>query len=74
MSGSSAFVVLSFFIFLPREPLGVIILEGCTVELAEEETEVFFAKLMVVQSLNFRPFDACPQQLLKYMVSDPFLT
>ena len=29
-----------FLISLPREPLGVIILEGCTVELAEEETEV----------------------------------
>ena len=40
-----------FFISLPREPLGVIILEGCTVELAEEETEVFFAKLMVVQTV-----------------------
>lgn len=29
-----------------REPLGVIILEGCRVELAEEETEVFAFKIM----------------------------
>lgn len=28
-----------------REPLGVIILEGCTVELAEEETEVYAFKI-----------------------------
>jgi len=29
-----------------REPLGVIILEGCTVELAEEETDVFAFKIV----------------------------
>jgi len=29
-----------------REPLGVIILEGCTVELAEEETEVYAFKIL----------------------------
>lgn len=29
-----------------REPLGVIILEGCTVELAEEETDVFAFKII----------------------------
>eukprot|EP00090_Calanus_glacialis_P047427 TRINITY_DN9842_c0_g1_i1.p1 TRINITY_DN9842_c0_g1~~TRINITY_DN9842_c0_g1_i1.p1 ORF type:complete len:214 (-),score=96.65 TRINITY_DN9842_c0_g1_i1:574-1215(-) len=29
-----------------REPLGVIILEGCTVELAEEETEVYAFKIV----------------------------
>ena len=28
-----------------KEPLGVIILEGCTVELAEEETEVYALKV-----------------------------
>ena len=28
-----------------REPLGVIILEGCTVELAEEETDVYAFKV-----------------------------
>ena len=32
--------IMVFLISFPREPLGVIILEGCTVELAEEETEV----------------------------------
>ena len=32
-------------IFSLREPIGVIILEGCTVELAEEETEVFAFKV-----------------------------
>ena len=31
-----------------REPLGVIILEGCTVELAEEETDVFAFKVKFV--------------------------
>ena len=31
-----------------REPLGVIILEGCTVELAEEETDVFAFKVRLV--------------------------
>ena len=34
-----------FNIFSLREPIGVIILEGCTVELAEEETEVFAFKV-----------------------------
>jgi len=29
-----------------KEPIGVIILEGCTIELAEEETEVFAFKVM----------------------------
>jgi len=29
-----------------REPLGVIILEGCTVELAEEETDVYAFKIV----------------------------
>ena len=33
---------------LVREPLGVIILEGCTVELAEEETDVFAFKVKFV--------------------------
>ena len=28
-----------------KEPLGVVILEGCTVELAEEETEFFSFKV-----------------------------
>ena len=31
-----------------REPLGVIILEGCTVELAEEETDVFAFKVSAI--------------------------
>ena len=42
-----------------REPLGVIILEGCTVELAEEETEVYAFKvgrveMYIVKLLLFR--------------------
>jgi len=31
-----------------REPLGVIILEGCTVELAEEETDVYAFKVITI--------------------------
>ena len=37
-----------------REPLGVIILEGCTVELAEEETEVYAFKVERVEMYLFK--------------------
>ena len=37
-----------------REPLGVIILEGCTVELAEEETEVYAFKVGRVEMYLFK--------------------
>ena len=40
LSNLKTFWLIAFLISLAREPLGVIILEGCTVELAEEETEV----------------------------------
>ena len=41
-----------------KEPIGVIILEGCTIELAEEETEVFAFKVgrrMNMKNLYFSP-------------------
>ena len=37
--------VVALYPLYVREPLGVIILEGCTVELAEEETDVFAFKV-----------------------------
>ena len=54
-----------------REPLGVIILEGCTVELAEEETEVYafkvtFPNLYTNPNIqNFRLFSTAMEKHLE---------
>ena len=36
-----------------KEPLGVVILEGCTVELAEEETEFFSFKVEYFPGIHY---------------------
>ena len=46
-----------------REPVGVIILEGCTVELAEEETEVFAFKVSLI-FINLIPGSVPPLHIL----------
>ena len=47
-----------------REPIGVIILEGCTIELAEDDQERYVVPKVILEKILYRQSSFIPSTML----------